>query len=34
MDLWLIKQSKSVKSDIDVLGATSSTANGSPADKD
>jgi hypothetical protein len=33
MDSWLIKQSKSVESDIDVLGATSSTVDGSPAEK-
>jgi hypothetical protein len=30
---WLIKQSKSVESDIDISGATSSTADGSPAEK-
>jgi hypothetical protein len=33
MDSWLIKQSKSVKSDIDILGATSSTVDGSPAEE-
>jgi hypothetical protein len=33
MDSWLIKQSKKVESDIDILGATSSTVNGSPAEK-
>jgi hypothetical protein len=33
MDSWLIKQSKSVESDIDVLGVTSSTVDGSPAEK-
>jgi hypothetical protein len=32
MDSWLIKQSESVESDIDILGATSST-DGSPAEK-
>jgi hypothetical protein len=30
---WLIKQSKSVESDIDISGATSSTADGSSAEK-
>jgi hypothetical protein len=29
MDSWLIKQSKSAESDIDILGATSSTVDGS-----
>jgi hypothetical protein len=33
MDLWLIKQSKSVESDIDVLGATSFAVDGSPTEK-
>jgi hypothetical protein len=33
MDSWLIKQSKSVESDIDILGATSSIVDGSPAEK-
>jgi hypothetical protein len=33
MDSWLIKQSKLVESDIDILGATSSTLDGSPAEK-
>jgi hypothetical protein len=33
MDSLLLKQSKSVESDIDILGATSSTADGSPAEK-
>jgi hypothetical protein len=33
MDSWVIKQSKSVESDIDTLGATSSTVDGSPAEK-
>jgi hypothetical protein len=33
MDSWLIKQSKSVESDIDMLGATSFTVDGSPAKK-
>jgi hypothetical protein len=33
MDSWLIKQSRSVKSDIDILGATSSTVDGSPAER-
>jgi hypothetical protein len=33
MDSWLVKQCKSVESDIDVLGATSSTVDGSPAEK-
>jgi hypothetical protein len=31
MDSWLIKQYTNVESDIDILGATSSTADGSPA---
>jgi hypothetical protein len=33
MDSWLIKQSKSVESDIDILGAPSSTVDGSPVKK-
>jgi hypothetical protein len=33
MDSWLLKQSKSVESYIDILGATSSTADGSNAEK-
>jgi hypothetical protein len=33
MDSWLVKQSKSAESVIDILGATSSTADGSPAEK-
>jgi hypothetical protein len=33
MDSWLIKQYKSVESDIDILGATSSTVDDSPAEK-
>jgi hypothetical protein len=33
MDSWLIKQSKSVKSDIDILGAAGSTVDGSPEEK-
>jgi hypothetical protein len=33
MDSWLIRQSKSVESNIDILGATSSTVDGSPAEK-
>jgi hypothetical protein len=33
MDLWVIKQSKSVESDIDILGTTSTTVDGSPAEK-
>jgi hypothetical protein len=33
MDLWVIKQSKSVESDIDIVGATISTVDGSPAEK-
>jgi hypothetical protein len=33
MDSWLIKQSKSVESDIHILGATSSTVDGSPEEK-
>jgi hypothetical protein len=33
MDSWLLKKSKSVESDIDILGATSSTVVGSPAEK-
>jgi hypothetical protein len=33
MDSWLIKQSKSVESVIDILGATSYTVDGSPAEK-
>jgi hypothetical protein len=33
MDSWLLKQSKSVEGDIDILGATSSTVGGSPAEK-
>jgi hypothetical protein len=33
MDSWLIKRSKSVESDIDILGTTSSTVDGSPAEK-
>jgi hypothetical protein len=33
MDSWLIKRSKSVESDIEKLGATSSTVDGSPAEK-
>jgi hypothetical protein len=32
MDSWLMKQSKSVQSDTDVLGATSSTVDASPAE--
>jgi hypothetical protein len=34
MDSWLIKQSKSVESDIDLLVATCSTVDGSPAEKE
>jgi hypothetical protein len=34
MDLWLIKQSKSVESDIDILGTTTSTADGSPGERE
>jgi hypothetical protein len=33
MDSWVIKQSKSVESDIDTLGAKISTVDGSPAGK-
>jgi hypothetical protein len=33
MDSWLIKQSKIVETGIDILGATSSTVDGSPAEK-
>jgi hypothetical protein len=33
MDSWLIKQSKSVESYIDIFRATSSTVDGSPAEK-
>jgi hypothetical protein len=33
MDSWLIKPSKNVESDIDILGATSSTVHGSPAEE-
>jgi hypothetical protein len=33
MDLWLIKQSKSTESDIDIFGATSSTEDDSPVEK-
>jgi hypothetical protein len=33
MDSWVIKQSKSVESDIDILGATSSAVDGSPAER-
>jgi hypothetical protein len=33
MDSWLIKQCKSVESDIDILGSTISTVDGSPAKK-
>jgi hypothetical protein len=33
MNSWFIKQSKSVESDIDVMGATSSTVDGSLAEK-
>jgi hypothetical protein len=33
MDSLLIKQCKSVESDIDILGATSSTVDGYPAEK-
>jgi hypothetical protein len=32
MDSWLIKQSKSVEGDIDILGATSYIVDGSPAE--
>jgi G:T-mismatch repair DNA endonuclease (very short patch repair protein) len=32
-DLWLIKQSKSVESDIEKLGATNSTGDGTTAEK-
>jgi hypothetical protein len=34
MDSWLTKQSKSVESYIDLLGTISSTADGSPAEKE
>jgi hypothetical protein len=34
MDSWLRKQSKSVETDTDILGATSSTVDGSPAEKE
>jgi hypothetical protein len=33
MGSWFLKQSKSAESDIDILGATSSTVDGSPAEK-
>jgi hypothetical protein len=33
MDSWLIKQSKSVESDIDILGTTSPTVYGSPVEQ-
>jgi hypothetical protein len=33
MDSWLTKQSKSVESVFDTLGATSATVDGSPAEK-
>jgi hypothetical protein len=33
MDSWLLKQSKSVESDINILGATISTVDVSPAEK-
>jgi hypothetical protein len=33
MDSWLIKHSKNVESDIDILGAPNSTVDGSPAEK-
>jgi hypothetical protein len=33
MDSWLIKQSTSVESVTDILGATSSTVDGSPAER-
>jgi hypothetical protein len=33
MDSWLIKQSKSVERNIDILGASSSTKDGSPAER-
>jgi hypothetical protein len=33
MDLWAIKQSESVESDIDILGAASSTVDGSRAEE-
>jgi hypothetical protein len=33
MDLWLTEQSESIKSDMDILGATISTVDGSAADK-
>jgi hypothetical protein len=33
LDSWLIKQSKSVESYIDILGATNSTVDGYPAEK-
>jgi hypothetical protein len=32
MDSWLIKQSKRVECNIDILGETSSTVDGSPAE--
>jgi tetrahydromethanopterin S-methyltransferase subunit F len=33
MDSWLIKQSESIETDIDIFGATISTVDGSPAEK-
>jgi hypothetical protein len=33
MDSWLVEQSKSVEGDIDILGATSSAVDDSPAEK-
>jgi hypothetical protein len=33
MDSWLIKQSESVESDVDIFGKTSSSAYGSPVEK-